>query len=631
MQETASTRPNSPRRRRQSVEWSDREKAAWQPPERLTVSEWADERRIMDSKSSAFPGKWRTDRTPYLREPMDAFNDPAIEDITICTGTQVGKTEVINNMVGYAIDQEPNPGLIVYPTLTLAEFSSENRIRPMIQQVPELKEKYDERGSARLELQFSGMYLALSGANSPASLASRPVRYVFFDEVDKFPDNSGKEADPVSLAKERTKTFYNRKHVAASTPTFELGPIWQLLVNSDVIKQYYVPCPHCGHYQTLKLKQITWPDGVRDPQVVQDTAYYICEACGFSIEDKHKPEMLRFGEWRPVTYDKGKWLDAELTNHRIRKVGFHLNSIYSPWLSFGDIAAEFLRSKDFPEKLRNFVNSWLGEPWRDKTVVRENSTVLANQSGYSRGVIPKDCLLLTAGVDIQLDHMWWEIRAWGERISSWLVDYGRCETWDELQEILVDRVYKDDLDNQYIVQLALIDSGYRTDEVYEFCAYHPDVAKPSKGSSKRMTAPFSVSKVEKAGWEGLKLWMVDTHYYKDLLDGRIRKPKDEPGAWMVFDGCPIEYGDHIVSEQKVTVVNRRTGQATEEWTPIASHATNHLLDCAVYSTCAAEIMGVRYLYKPDEKQEAPSEASPPEQNEETRSAWVPRRDNWFRR
>ncbi len=560
---------------------------------------------------------------------MDQFNNPEVEDITLCTGSQVGKTEVINNTVGYCIDQEPNPALIVYPTLTLAEFSSENRLEPMILQVPQLAEKYDKRASARLELQFQGMYLALSGANSPASLASRPVRYVFFDEVDKFPDNSGKEADPISLAKERTKTFYNRKHIAASTPTFELGPIWQLLVNSDVIKQYYVPCPHCGHMQTLKLNQIKWPEDVRDPQTIQDTAFYICEACGFSIEDKHKPEMLRHGEWRPVKYEKGKWSDAELPDFRIRKVGYQINSLYSPWLSFGDVGAEFMRSKAFPERLRNFVNSWLGEPWRDKSIVRESSTVLANQSGYGRGIVPRDCLLLTAGVDIQLDHMWYEIRAWGEKITSWLVDYGRCETWDELQEVLVDRRYKDTVGNQYLVQLALIDSGYRTDEVYEFCAYHPDVAKPSKGASKRMTAPFSVSNVEKLGYEGLKLWIVDTHYYKDFIDGRIRKPNQEPGAWMVFKNCPEEYADHIVSEQKVTTVNRKTGRVTEEWKPIASHATNHLLDCAVYSACAAEVMGVRYLYKDKDQGEPDERDNQVEDN--NKNTWIPQRDNWFGR
>jgi len=559
---------------------------------------------------------------------MDQFNNPEIEDITLCTGTQVGKTEVINNIVGYCIDQDPNPALIVYPTLTLAEFSSENRIEPMILQVPELAEKYDKRASDRLELQFPGMYLALSGANSPASLASRPVRYVFFDEVDKFPDNSGKEADPISLAKERTKTFYNRKHIAASTPTFELGPIWQLLVNSDVIKQYYVPCPHCGHMQTLKLSQIKWPEGVRDPQVIQDTAFYVCEACGFSIEDKHKPEMLRYGEWKPVNYDKGKWSDAELPDHRIRKVGYQLNSIYSPWLSFGDVGAEFMRSKAFPERLRNFVNSWLGEPWRNKSVIRESSTVLANQSSYDRGVVPQDCLLLTAGVDVQLDHMWYEIRAWGEKITSWLVDYGRCETWDELQEILVDRRYRDSDNKEYLVQLALIDSGYRTDEVYEFCAYHPDVAKPAKGASRRMTAPFSVSNVEKLGYEGLKLWIVDTHYYKDFIDGRIRKPSDDPGVWMVFKNCPEEYADHIVSEQKVTLV-KKNGQVTEEWKPIASHAANHLLDCAVYSACAAEVMGVRYLYKDKNQQEPDEQGVQVEDSPNT--SWIPQRDNWFGR
>jgi phage terminase large subunit GpA-like protein len=242
MPETGLTRLR--RKRTRKIDWLEKEKQAWKPPERLTVSEWADKYRIMDSKTSAFPGRWRSDRTPYLREVMDQYNEPEVEEIVFCCASQVGKTETLLNIMGYIIDQDPNPALIVYPTLDLAEYASENRLGPMIQLSPTLAEKYDARASDRLELQFTGMHLVLSGANSPASLASRPVRYVLLDEVDKYPTMSAREADPVSLARERTKTFYNRKIILCSTPTIELGEIRQQFESCDVTKQYYVPCPH---------------------------------------------------------------------------------------------------------------------------------------------------------------------------------------------------------------------------------------------------------------------------------------------------------------------------------------------------------------------------------------------------
>ena len=516
---------------------------------------------------------------------MDTYNDPDIEEVVFCCASQVGKTESLQNILGYIVDQDPSPVLIVYPTLELAKWTSENRLQPMFRLSPATAEVFRETDSQRLELQFNGMYLVLSGANSPASLASRPVRIVFFDEVDKYPEASGREADPVSLGEERTKTFWNRKIYKVSTPTVEYGTIWQAFQNADVRKEYYVPCPHCGHYQTLRLQQIKWPKDERDPQRVRDLAWYECEQCHGIIEDKHKPQMLRFGEWRAENEPVG----------RIRSVGYHLNSIYSPWLTFGDVAAEFLSSKDFPEKLRNFVNSWLGEPWRDKAHTMKSDVVLKAAWTHQRGTVPEGAVFLTAGVDVQLDHFWWTVRAWGENVTSWLVDYGRVETWNELEEVLIRRRYRGANDAEYIVSLACLDSGYRTDEVYQFCAQHPELCRPTKGSSSRLTAPFNVSSVDKGAHKGLKLWIVDTHYFKDFISGRLQKEPGSPGAWMVTADCTREYAEHITAEQKVIRQNRRTGRAIEEWVPVSSHALNHLLDCEVNAAVAAEILGVRYI------------------------------------
>jgi len=617
-----------------TVKWSDQELLAWKPPEKLTVSEWADKYRIMDEQTSPLPGLWKTENTPYLREIMDTFNVPHIQEVVICKPTQVGGTEAFNNIVGYIIDQDPSPTLVVYPTLEMAEYTSDKRLQPMFNLSPALMNRFLRDKSKRLELQFIGMYLALAGANSPASLASRPMRVVIFDETDKYPPYSGKEADPISLGVERTKNFYNRKIYKASTPTLEYGQIWASLMACDVIKQYFVACPHCGKYQTFTLQQIKWPESLNKisdykerSRGVKESSWYECISCKSVIEDRHKKQMLKTGQWRPVTFDakEGVWEEAEYPNGRCRKVGYHLNSIYSPWVSFGEVAAQFIESKDFPEKLQNFVNSWLGEPWRDKASKMKSDIVLSKQAEHERGIVPEEAIILTAGVDVQKDHFWWGVRAWGERMTSWLVDYGVVETWTELEDILIHRVYRDRFGREFYVHLACIDSGFRTDEVYQFCSEFPDVCKPSKGSSTRLRAPVSMSSIDKGAYTGLKLWMIDTHYFKDFISGRLEKPVG-PGGWMVFKDCPREYAEQIVSEQKVTEQNRKTGRIKQEWRPISSHAQNHLLDVEVNIAAAAEICGVRYLragIHGDLQQSSDSSV--------VKSTWIPRRENWLGR
>jgi phage terminase large subunit GpA-like protein len=588
-----------PRRsRRKRPKWFPEELRAFKPPEKLTVSEWADKYRILDEKISARPGKWKTDYTPYLREVMDTHNDSDIEEVVFCCASQVGKSETLNNIVAYVVDQDPSPMLVVYPTLELAGWVSNNRLQPMLKLSPAISEAFDESASKMLELQFVGGYLVLSGANSPASLATRPVRIVLFDETDKYPDFSGKEADPISLGEERQKTFWNKKTYKTSTPTTEFGPIWQAFQAVNIRKHYYVPCPHCGHYQQFLMKQIKWPKNERNPETVRDIAWYECEKCKGVIEDKHKPQMLKFGEWRAENEFMG----------RIRSLGYHLNSIYSPWLTFGDVASEFLKSKDFPEKLRNFVNSWLGEPWKAKAHTMKSDVVLKSAWTHKKGAVPEGAVFLTAGVDVQQDHFWFAVRAWGENVTSWLVDWGRIEAWPqftegkeivwpELTELLRTTRYRGQTGLEYAISLACIDSGFKTDEVYQYCTQYMETCRPTKGSSTRLRAPFTVSSIDKVEFatKGLKLFLIDTHYYKDFISGRLSKQPGEPGAWMVTSDCTREYADHITAEQRVVSTNRRTGKTTEEWKLISTHAHNHLLDCEVNAAVAADILGVRYL------------------------------------
>lgn len=526
---------------------------------------------------------------------MDRFTDPLIEKIILCFGTQIGKTETELNMIGYALDQTASPVMMVYPTDAIAKFASDKRVQPMIKSVKAINDKFDEN-SKLLELDFNnGNYMVLVGANSPSSLSSRSIKYLFFDEIDKYPAFAGKEADPIKLATERTKTFVDKKIVMVSTPTVESGNIWQAFMSANERRQYYVPCPHCGVSQVLKFKQIKWPDEHNDNvDMIRDTAYYECEHCGERIYDKHKMEMLRRGEWRAVNESQSK----------VRSVSYHLSSIYSPWVTFGDVAYEFKNSKDTPATLMNFINSWLAEPWKSsKTKSIQNLEF--TQSSYPCGVVPDKAVLLIASVDVQLDHFWWEVRAYAPGVKSYLIDYGQASTWEDLEEIIINREYPSEYGEPRQVMKAGIDSGFRTDEVYQFCSRFPEVCIPVKGSSNHstMAAPYTMTSLEKGVVGGLKLYVLNTDYWKDFIFARMIRPADEDGTIHLYKACPQEYSDHLRSEEKQEIRNVKTGAVTVQWKPLTSHPVNHLLDTCTYNAAVADIAGVKYLVEPADYEE----------------------------
>ena len=581
-------------KQRTKVDWFPEELEAFKPPERYTVSEWADNFRVLTSVS-AEPGRWRTNRTPYLKEPMDRFTDPLIEKIVLCFGAQLGKTETELNMIGYALDQTSSPTMMVYPTDTIAKFASDKRVQPMIKSVKSISDKFDEN-SKLLELDFNnGNYMVLVGANSPSSLSSRSIKYLFFDEIDKYPAFAGKEADPIKLATERTKTFVDKKIVMVSTPTVESGNIWQAFMSANERRQYYVPCPHCGVSQVLKFKQIKWPEEHNDnADMIRDTAYYECEHCGERIYDKHKMEMLRSGEWRAVNESQSK----------VRSVSYHLSSIYSPWVTFGDVAYEFKNSKGTPATLMNFINSWLAEPWKSSKT-KSTQNLEFTQSNYPCGVVPDKAVLLIASVDVQLDHFWWEVRAYAPGVKSYLIDYGQASTWEDLEEIIINREYPSEYGEARQVMKAGIDSGFRTDEVYQFCSRFPEVCIPVKGSSNHstMAAPYTMTSLEKGVVGGLKLYVLNTDYWKDFIFARMIRPADEDGTIHLYKACPQEYSDHLRSEEKQEIRNVKTGAVTVQWKPLTSHPVNHLLDTCTYNAAVADIAGVKYLVEPADYEE----------------------------
>lgn len=584
------------------------------PPEQMTVSEWAENYRLLESKSSAMPGPWSNSVTPYLTDIMDEFNNYETEKIIFCKPTQCGGTEALQNMVGYVVMQDPAPSMIVYPTDLLAKSVSENRLQPMLKSTPELSRRFDAE-SPVLELQFDNMYLSLVGSNSPSSLASKPIKNLFLDEVDKYPGASKKEADPIKLATERTKTFHNRKIYITSTPTLKTGHIWQEKEKADIEKHYFVPCPHCGEYIELKFQNIKFPDDETMSYADRaELAVYVCQSCGCVITDGDKPHMLKHGEWRVVRHD----------TKYVRSVAYWLNTLYSPFVRFSEIAKEFLQTKDDPEEFQNFVNSWLAEPWEDTKLKTSEDLVLERQTDLQQFVVPSWAKLVTAGVDVQESSLYWTIRAWGDFLTSQNIAHGQALSFDEIDRVM-NTEYLTEAGDPMLVDLCLVDSGDQTDEVYDFCVTHSEYAIPVKGSSHAQLSHYKLSKVNKEDSKayGMQLALVDGGKYKDMIAGRMRKENGR-GSWMVYNGCDREYAQQVTAEHKVNI----KGSKEQRWVLKHSHSDNHYLDAEVYAMAAADILGVRALHLRSESEETVKQQKAKE--EPTREEqWIKANDNWI--
>lgn len=590
------------------------------PPEDISVSEFAEKYRILDNRS-ATPGPWHNSKTPYLMEIMDCLCDPDIEEIIFVKPTQVGGTEALLNMLAYIVCQDPAPTMAVYPSDDLGERVVTNRIRPMIYAAKPLLARYKPNESSKSELYFDGMSIGITGSNSPSQLSSFAIRFLFLDEVDKYPGASQKESDPISLARERTKTYRNRRKIyMTSTPTLKTGHIWKALEGADMVKHYFVPCPHCGKYIELKWQYVKFPGGDTGMSYADraEFATYVCQECGSAITDQQKPQMLRNGEWRVV----------EQNTQFTRKVAYWINTLYSPFVRFSEMAKEFLMSKDDPDAFQNFTNSWLAEPWEDTKLKTNADLVLERQTELPELSVPSWAKVLTAGVDVQETSVYWVIRAWGNYLTSQNIAHGQAANFSEVERIMNLQYIQEDSGEPMVVALALIDSGDNTDTVYDFCSNNSDWAMPSKGSSHPMDTHFRLSKINRTDSKayGMPLAIIDTGKYKDMIAGRMRK-ENGVGSWMVFSGCDREYAEQVTAEHKVNV-KTAGGRIAQSWVLKTSHGDNHFLDCEVYAMCAADMLGARTFHLQEVEVQPRTEVKPePEPMPE--ETWIGENENWI--
>jgi len=618
--------------------WSDQVRRAWQLPKELKVSEWADHNRILDPLTCAEPGMWRTDRTPYLRGIMDAFINPLIEKITIKASTQVGKTEAMYNMLAYAIDQDPGPSLLVMPREPDAKTVSRRRIRPMIEISQALRSHItsDQDDVTKMEIALDRMILYFAGANSPAALSQKPVRYLFMDETDKYPHFSGEEADPVKLATERTRTFWNHKIVSCSTPTTKDGYIHREYERSDR-RCYYVPCPHCGGYQVLDFEQIKVPETERDPEKIKHLhlAWYECLYCKERITDLMKQRMLLLGQWIPEVIkisNRGK-LPEKIIFPPASHAGFYLNALYSPWLTFSEIIAEFFNSKDRIELLMNFINSWLAQIWQEKVEETRPDKLKTLSLPYQKCTVPEEAIVLTGGVDVQKGYFAVVIRAWGVKQESWLILDEVVEQWEDVIKILFNSSYASVNSNldPYFVRLSCIDTGYETSQVYDICRDFRSISRAIKGKDQLSGVPYKTSTIDKYPDTGkiipggLLLWLLDTTYFKDKISRFVHAPNP---IWHLHSNPSVEYLEWFCGEHKVIKRDKKKSQAYEVWQPVRTHSKTHFWDAEVYAAAAAEMLHVFALK--DEDKPKPQAEKVNHDSEQKPESWVGKRKNWIR-
>jgi phage terminase large subunit GpA-like protein len=573
----------------------------YRPAPRQTVVQWAEANLKLTSRQTEHPGPYSTSVRPYVREPLECWKDSGVVEMTLCWGSQTSKTTTLMAGLAWLIDTEPSPALWLMPTENLARSFSKSRWMPMLEDCPAIVAHFpsDKDKLTHLEQHFDRSTLTFVGSNSAANLASRPVRVLVADEVDKFAQASEREADALDLAEQRLKAFSSSKLFLTSTPTTTEGRIWQRFLRGDQ-RRYYLPCPHCKVPIRLEWRQVKWDetakleDGKWDFGRVRASARYECQLCKGAMTDAQKVAGLRHGQWIPE--NKGALPGVR---------SYHLSSLYSPdrKCTWGHLAVQFIESQESLIGLQGFINGNLAEPWENQAAPRQREELIV---AGTEGLAEKAIKFLTVDCQASSPHFWFVVRAWNEDGSSRAIEAGPLDTWHDVRE----------KQGQHGVQdvHVVIDSGYDAPTVYSEClrwgrffprtgrvplwvGWMPAKGMPRKGWRNPKTGvedPFFLRGIDprvgdNAGRQGkleLKLLEFGTDVTKDILE-RLRKGKTAT-RWEVADNVASpEYWRHLDCEQKVARMSSATGRTTWTWLPRSSKWPNHLADCEVMQVAAA--------------------------------------------
>lgn len=560
------------------------------PPPKLTVSQWADEKRILSARNAAEVGQWRTDRAPYLREIMDAFSDPLVNEVTFAKSAQVGGTECLNNVIGYFIDQDPSPILYVAETTEKAEAWSKERFMNMVRDTPCLSGKIESgKGPSSQNTigfkEYAGGDIAIVGAGSDGSLASRPRRVVLKDELDKWVET--RAGDPDARADMRASTFGGRKKIGNISTPLEHDPpdktsrIMAKYEASDK-RRYYVPCPSCKHEQVLREGQLKF-ERPGDTGDKVSRVWYECEKCGWNITHMHKRRMLAAGRWIS---------EKPFAGH----AGFHISALYSPWVTWDEYAEAFLRMKRQQDTYRVFVNEWRGEPWNpDMATQKDISAYTARCEEYG-DIVPGGACLIVASADIQDDRIESQIMAFDENRQCWGLDfrifYGKPhlltdskslpEVWQQL-DALWQQTWQHEYGLTMSIDFALIDQGFLMDEVQKFCK--PRRSRniyPCRGMSN--TAHELVGRANKNNRMKVKYFPIGTNRAKEIIFSNVEITEPGPGYMHWNKKFDAEYFKQLLTSERHKWV-----KGIKVYEKISNAARNEALDLNVYSLAAFEL------------------------------------------
>ena len=593
--------------------WTELERQAWQLPPRTLVSDWADRNRII-AGYAAEPGPWRTDRTPYLKDIMDAYADPDVEEITITGPAQCGKSEAVFNMIGYTVDVDPAPTMYVIARDEDCEDISSERLLPMFKESPALRRHFTGKPwdlKVGRVFVFDRMPVYFTGSRSAAGLASKPIGRLFCDETDKYKEYVGKEGSPIKLAKRRTTTFPDIKIIYLCTLTTREGFIYQSYQLSNM-QQIYTPCPFCGNFQVLKFGQLrSDPPDLHDPEIIieKECVYYECEFCRGHITEDHKPRMVELSKWLP----EGQSLKPDGTivgkaKRSRRHVGFWINCMVSPWQPWFRLKAEFYQVEKAvditPAVFREFKNQALAQVWEERGRRVQVKELQAKVGGFARGTVPDDCLMLVAGADYHEDERGmvridYEVRGFGYGLRNWIITSGAAANFDELeQEVLLSPFPWADPTgpNKGKPELAVIqffiDSGFKPDEVYTFALRHPGLVIPTKGAATAQRTPLVAGKLDRVSpgreklYRGMQLIIVSTEFFKDQVTTWAQNQPGTPGASEFYNEIPTRYFKDFCNEHKVKTRDKH-GYLYWHWEPVTLGAQTHHLDTAVLTAAAA--------------------------------------------
>ena len=575
--------------------------AVLQPPPDLKLSEWADNFRQLSSEASAEPGKWRTSKAPYQKEIMDAITDIEIKKVVVMSAAQIGKTDaMILNPIGYYIHYEPSPIMVLQPTIQMAEAFSKDRLSPMLRDTEVLSDKVNDKsrnsGNTILQKIFPGGHVTMVGANSPSSLASRPIRILLADEIDRYPATAGGEGDPLFLAAKRLTTFWNRKEVDVSTPTIKGLSRIEVEYENSSRGEWNAPCPCCG-----KLQPLTWSGIVFDTADLSEIGY-VCSKCGVISSEV---------EWKEGFKD-GCFVHKDPLNP---VKGFHLNTLTSTLSTWREVVEKFLVAHDEVKKgnvelMKVWTNTELGETWEEDGETIEDEELMKRRENYHCEV-PADVLYLTAGIDTQDDRFEVEVVGWGPEYESWGIKYAALygdtgnmqdTVWNDLDIFLSQTFEKPDRAKLKIVAACMDSGGHRTNQVYKFCKdrFHRRVFA-IKGSND--SAAAYIQKPTKNNREQAYLFTIGVDTGKSWLMDRLKLSDPGPG-FCHFPredgrGYDEKYFKSLTSEKKVMRYKRGRPYFAWELKDRGEHRRNEALDCRNYATAAIEITALP-LKKPEE-------------------------------